>query len=124
MKILITGGTGFLGRHCALKLKSLGHEVSALGRNTSIGTELEKRGIRFINVDLSDAKAVHSACVNQEKVVHTGALNARFGKYSEFYRANVLGTKHIIDACLKEGIERLVHLSTPSLYFDYKHYFD
>ena len=124
MKVLITGGTGFLGRHCALKLKSLGHEVTALGRNKSIGAELEKQGIHFLNVDLTDAKAVHSACLDQERVVHAGALNARSGSYSAFYRTNVLGTKHVIDACLSEGIERLVYLSTPSLYFNYKHHLD
>jgi len=120
MKILITGGTGFLGRHCALRLNSLNNEVTVLGRNELIGAELEKRGVRFISANLIDESTILSACAGQEQVVHAGALNARWGKYSEFYRTNVIGTKNVIDACLAQGVERLVHLSTPSLYFNYR----
>jgi len=120
MKILITGGTGFLGRHCAIRLHSLGHIVTALGRNELTGAEFEKRGIRFINADLSDNEAIHSAFANQEQIIHAGALNARWGNYSDFYRANVLGTQHVIDASLAHGVQRLVHLSTSSIYFNYR----
>ena len=120
MKILITGGTGFLGRHCALRLNAANHEVTVLGRNALIGAELEKRGIRFIKANLIDESAVRLACFGQDKVVHAGALNSRWGKYSEFYQSNVIGTKNVIDACLKQGVERLIHLSTPSLYFNYQ----
>lgn len=120
MKILITGGTGFLGRHCALRLNDLKHDVTVLGRNAAIGVELEKRGIRFISANLEDKEAIFAACLGQEQVIHAGALNARWGLYNDFYNANVLGTQHVIEACLDHSIERLVYLSTPSLYFNYQ----
>ncbi len=120
MKILVTGGTGFLGRHLALRLKSLGFETSITGRNDKIGEELAARGVKYLRLDLADAEGVKRACAGQDKVVHSAGLASPWGKYAAFFEANVNGTRHVVDACLAGGVKRLVHLSTPSLYFNFK----
>jgi nucleoside-diphosphate-sugar epimerase len=121
MRVLITGGTGFLGRHCAVRLQRQGHVVSILGRNDRIGAELQKRGIRYLKADLIDAPKVIEACRDQDQVIHSGGLASPWGKYAAFYQANVEGTRNILQGCKTFGVHRLVHLSTPSLYFDYHH---
>lgn len=115
---LVTGGTGFLGQALARRLRDGGWIVAALGRNATIGARLEAEGIRFIQADLADAAAMAKACAGQDVVFHSGALSVPWGPYEAFYEANVLGTHHVAEGCLVGGVGRLVHVSTPSLYFD------
>jgi nucleoside-diphosphate-sugar epimerase len=123
MKVLITGGTGFLGKKLAYRLKEMGFNVTALGRNKHIGSELEKQGISFISSNLDDKKNI-DICKNKDYVFHVGALSSPWGKYSEFYKSNVIGTHNIINGCEKHNVKRLIHVSTPSIYFNYKDRYD
>jgi nucleoside-diphosphate-sugar epimerase len=120
MKALVTGATGFLGQKLAYRLSSMGWEVTAVGRNKSIGQQLKNDGINFLQADLSDSEKMTNACSEQDYVFHSGALSSPWGKYQDFYQSNVIGTKNIIDGCLKYNVKRLIHVSTPSLYFHYE----
>ena len=120
MKILITGATGCLGRNLTNKLLSDGqHQIYITGRNQKIGEILENQGAVFQNADLKDRKTIINLCEDKEIIFHCGALSSPWGKYKDFYGANVLGTQNIIDGCLKHNVKRLVYVSTPSLYFDF-----
>lgn len=119
MNVLVTGGTGFLGQRLALRLLAERHQVTVLGRNEGIGHTLEAQGIRFVRADLGDAERVSEACRDQEVVFHSGALSSPWGRYEDFHRANVLGTRHVTQGCQAHGVRRLVHVSTPSVYFDF-----
>ena len=119
MKVLVTGATGFLGKQTAKRLKADGVEVTGLGRNLAQGKMLEKMGIRFFQADLSEPEALATAFRGQDSVIHCAALSSPWGKYKDFYQANVVGTANVIAAAKKAGIKRLVHVSTPSLYVDY-----
>lgn len=121
MKILITGGTGFLGKATALRLKSLGHEVAVIGRNQKAGSEVAAHGIEFIKADLSERDNIIAACKGCEIVIHCAALASPWGEYDVFYQANVIGTRNVLAGCKAHRIRRLVNISTPSIYFDYKH---
>lgn len=120
MNTLVTGGTGFLGQRLALRLRDEGHQVTVLGRNEGIGKQLEAQGMRFVRADLGDAARVAEACRDQEVVFHSGALSSPWGRYEDFHRANVLGTRHVTESCRAHGVRRLVHVSTPSIYFDFR----
>ena len=120
MKILVTGATGFLGKRLALRLSELGYEVTATGRNTLVGVDLEKQGICFRKTDLQDTESIINACKNKDYVFHCGALSSPWGKYKDFYNTNILGTKNIIQGCKENSVKRLIHVSTPSIYFDFK----
>jgi nucleoside-diphosphate-sugar epimerase len=121
MNILVTGGTGFLGKQLALRLHSLFHNVTVLGRNQLIGQELIAKNIQFLNVDLRDKNGIIAACQGQDYIFHCGALSSPWGKYQDFYDTNVLGTTNIIQGCQIHHVKRLIYVSTSSVYFDFSH---
>jgi 2-alkyl-3-oxoalkanoate reductase len=113
---LVTGGTGFLGRHLVERLLAEGRRVIVLARNPA--PDLEKRGVRFIRASLDDAPAAAAACAGVETVFHTAAKVGVWGRYDDFFRTNVLGTRAILDGCRKHGVVRLVYTSTPSVVYN------
>jgi len=117
MKALVTGATGFLGGAVARRLHADGWAVTATGRNVEKGSILKQEGLYFVPADLGEAQAIVPLCAKQDVVFHCGALSAPWGKRADFERANVQGTQHILDGCRQYHVGRLVHVSTPSLYF-------
>jgi nucleoside-diphosphate-sugar epimerase len=120
IKALVTGATGFLGRHTALRLAQMGWDVSGMGRSRESGAQLTQAGIRFVMADMRDADRVVQACAGQDYVFHCAALSSPWGDYKEFYASNVMATRHIIEGCQRHEVKRLIHISTPSIYFDYR----
>lgn len=120
MNALVTGATGFVGGALARRLVAEGWTVTGVGRNRAAGTSLEHNGVQMIYGDLSQGEVVRFACEGQHLVFHCGALSAAWGKYNDFYQANVVGTRHIVEACLALKGVKLIHVSTPSIYFGYR----
>ncbi|QJD83004.1 NAD-dependent epimerase/dehydratase family protein [Cohnella herbarum] len=118
-KALVTGATGFLGRATALRLRDLGWDVQGLGRDPQAGRLLTEQGIPFVQADLRSTKEIEKACAGQDYVIHCAALSSPWGRYRDFYEMNVTGTENVVTGCLRHGVRRLVHVSTPSVYFDY-----
>lgn len=118
MKILVTGGTGFLGSHLAAALLEDGHEVFLLGRNFSAVQEQLTRGARAVSVDLRDRPAVIRACSGMDLVYHAGALSTPWGKRADFLAVNLGGTEAVIAGCQAHGVRCLVYVSSPSVIFD------
>jgi 2-alkyl-3-oxoalkanoate reductase len=114
--VLVTGGTGFLGRRIVDRLLAQGRQVAVSGRTAS--PELEARGVRFICAPLEDAGAVAAACRGMEAVFHVAAKVGVWGRYPDYFRANVLGTRAVIAGCRAHGVRRLVHTSTPSVVYN------
>lgn len=120
-KVLITGATSGLGLNLCLSLLNQGQEVVASGRNLKVGFFLKGKGARFVAADLENPEDVHHLCDGVATVFHCGAKSSAWGYFDDFYKANVKGTQHVIEGCLKHNVDRLVYVSTPSLYFDYMH---
>lgn len=116
MNILITGATGFLGKNIAERLHKQGMRITATGRNELIGTQLKRRGIRFIKANLEDRHAIINACAGIDTVIHCGARTTQTGPYEAYYAANVHGTENIIDGCITHRVRRLIHISTPAIF--------
>jgi 2-alkyl-3-oxoalkanoate reductase len=114
--VLVTGGTGFLGRRIVDRLLAQGRQVAVSGRTPS--PELEAKGVRFIRAPLEDADAVAAACQGMEAVFHVAAKVGVWGRYPDFFRANVLGTRAVIAGCKAHGVRRLIHTSTPSVVYN------
>ncbi|MCX6040804.1 MAG: NAD-dependent epimerase/dehydratase family protein [Caldilinea sp.] len=93
MKALITGATGFVGGALARRLHGLGWQVVGLGRNWEAGKQLAAAGITFLPGELRDAATIAAACRGREIVFHCAG-------------------------CREANVGRLVHVSTPSIYFD------
>ena len=115
-KVLVTGATGFLGKYVVEELVEHGYQVRAFGRNSKVGRSLENTSVSFFQGDLTNADDVTEACKEMDLVVHAGALSTVWGPWEDFYRANVLGTKYVLEACRQVGMQRLVFVSSPSIY--------
>jgi len=116
MKVLVTGGAGFVGRAIVEMLVRQGDHVGAYQRG--LYPDLESKGIRCFRGDLMDENSLQRAIAGCETVFHTAAKVSVWGKYSEFYRTNVIGTKHVIDCCRRSGVAKLVFTSSPSVVFN------
>jgi nucleoside-diphosphate-sugar epimerase len=114
--VLVTGGTGFLGRRLVDRLLAAGRAVAILARTPA--PDLEKRGVRFIRASLDDVPAVRAACAGIETVFHVAARVGVWGRYADFFRTNVLGTRALLDGCRAHGVRRLVLTSTPSVVYN------
>jgi len=119
MKALVTGATGFLGGALTHRLHDMGWDVTALGRNPLRLNKLEDEGIRPLRLDITRKGELTDAFKGQEVVFHCAALPSPWGNFEKFYQANVIGTRNVVQACLKNDAKRLVYVSTPSIYFDY-----
>ena len=114
--VLVTGGTGFLGRVLVGRLLAQGRSVSVLAR--SAAPDLEARGVRLIRARIDDPAAVAEACRGADTVFHVAARVGVWGPYDEFFRANVLGTRAVLAGCAAHGVRRLIHTSTPSVVYN------
>lgn len=116
MKVLVTGGNGFLGRALVTELKARGHQVSSASRRPS--PELAALGVRTLTCDLRNSEHVERAVQGQEAVVHAAALTGLHGARADFVRTNVEGTRFVVEACRRNGVRTLVYTSSPSVVFD------
>ncbi len=114
--VLVTGGTGFLGGRLVERLLAEGRRVTILGRTPA--PDLEKRGVHFVRSSLDDAPAVAAACAGMDTVFHVAAKVGVWGRYDDFFRTNVLGTRAIIAGCRAHGVRQLVYTSTPSVVYN------
>ena len=114
--VLVTGATGFLGKYVVDELVQHGYRVRTFGRNSKVGRSLENSSVSFFQGDLTTADDVLEACKGMNLVVHAGALSTVWGPWEDFYQANVLGTRYVLEACRQTGIQRLVYVSSPSIY--------
>ena len=113
MKVLVTGGGGFLGGAIVDQLLARGEAVRSFSRGQY--PELAAKGVETVQGDLADPEAVRKAVAGCEVVFHTAAKPGMWGSYESYYRPNVLGTRNVIAACKTEGVPRLVHTSSPSV---------
>lgn len=113
--ILVTGISGFLGRYVAQQLLAKGYEVVGVSRHSNDHIPI---GVDYQPLDLADQAAVAALFDRYDfkGVIHCAAKSSAWGTYQSFYSANVLATQHIVDACQKHGVDRLVHISSPSVY--------
>lgn len=115
-KVLVTGGGGFLGGAIVRQLVDRGDNVRSFSRN--FYPELAQLGVEQIQGDIVDKTAFEQACKGVKLVFHAAAKPGVWGNYADYYRTNVAGTQHVIDACKKHGVLRLVFTSSPSVVFD------
>ncbi|MDR0535235.1 MAG: NAD-dependent epimerase/dehydratase family protein [Puniceicoccales bacterium] len=117
MRILVTGGGGFLGRTLVGELRKHGHAVRTFSRNAPCPFPVlaDAPPVETILGDIADANAVLRACAGMDAVIHTAAKAGIWGARAEFHRVNVVGTLNVIGGCRGAGVAFLVHTSTPSV---------
>lgn len=110
---LVTGGGGFLGGAIVRRLVERGWQVRSFSRGRY--PALERLGVDCRRGDLADARAVSDAVAGADVVFHVAAKAGIWGPEREYYEANVVGTRHVLEACQEQGVPKLVHTSSPSV---------
>ena len=113
MKVLVTGGGGFLGSSVCRQLAIAGHEVTAFQRKQA--EHLEPLGVQSITGDIRDAGAVGAAVSTCDSVIHCAAYAGLWGNPDTYHAINVTGTENVIQACLDNGTGHMVYTSSPSV---------
>lgn len=120
VKLLVTGGAGYIGSVVSRQLLGAGHEVVVLDNLERGYRAAVAPGARLVEADLRDPDAVHSALAEGfEGVLHFAAFALVGESVSHpevYYRNNVLGTMHLLDAMREFEIPRLVFSSTCAVY--------
>ena len=122
-KVLVTGATGFLGRHIVRRLCNLEFEVVATGRNQNLGNKLFEKSCSFLKSNLEDlnpedlGKGFHA-------IIHCAGLSSPFGSYKNFFLSNVKSSQNLLHFAKQSNVKRFVYISTPSIYFNFKDHFD
>ncbi|MDR2812416.1 MAG: NAD-dependent epimerase/dehydratase family protein [Puniceicoccales bacterium] len=118
MKVLVTGGGGFLGYHIVELLLKRGYAVRAVGRRRQ--PILEARGVEFLRGDISFRDDAERAVRGVDAVFHVAGRACIDMNFYAYHNTHVVGTKNIIDACERYGVSKLVHTSTPAVVFNGK----
>jgi uncharacterized protein YbjT (DUF2867 family) len=107
--ILVTGGTGFVGRHIVHTLRAKDRPVRALVRNRRRGATLESWGCELVTGDVTDAASVRAAAEGCDTVIHLVALIA--GKPADFERVMTEATRNLVEAAEEAGARRFLLMS-------------
>lgn len=120
MNVLLTGSTGFLGFRTLERLVQLSYvdKVVASGRVLRKSREITHPKIKYILGDLADESFVGLLMKNIDVVINTAALSSPWGSEDLFYYSNVLTQKNIVESCKKHGVNRVIYISTPSMYYN------
>ena len=119
-KILITGGTGSLGQALSERLLKLGvNSIRIFSRNEAKQVEMESKfeneKLRFLIGDIRDLPRLERALEDIDIVFHAAALkHVPLIEYNPFegIKTNVIGTQNLIDACIKQNVERVIGIGT------------
>ncbi|MBA2575854.1 MAG: NAD-dependent epimerase/dehydratase family protein [Euzebyaceae bacterium] len=113
MRALVSGGGGFLGGAIVRRLLDRGWAVRSFARGAY--PALAAAGVEVLRGDLADADAVGRAVAGCDVVFHVAARAGVGGAPSAYRAANVDGTVHVVAACRRHGVGRLVFTSSPSV---------
>jgi dihydroflavonol-4-reductase len=109
--IAVTGASGLLGGNLVRELLAQGCRVRALVHHDD--RAISGLDIDTVHADLSDPSSLERAFSGMEVVYHLASLiSLSMNSWDEVQRVNVIGTRNVVDACLKCGVERLVHVSS------------
>ena len=123
MRMLVTGGAGFIGAHLANRLHSEGHYVRVLDNLSSGDPATLTNGISFTRSDVRDVPKLWSLLQGVDAVYHLAALvsvPASVLYPREYNDVNVGGTVALLEACRDVGVKRVIFASSATVYGDQK----
>ena len=113
--ILITGATGFLGRHITQHLLQSGQKTRLLVRNPDHPAIPKNELVEIAEGDILDTGSLQKAMEGVDQVIHAAAM-VTFAKknYPEMKAVNIQGTANVVNAALESGVNKLSHISSTS----------
>ena len=131
MRLLVTGGAGFIGSHYVRTILQGGYEgyrpdevvvldaLTYAGNRANLDPVAGDPRLRFVTGDIRDAAAVDGLVAEADHVVHFAAeshVDRSIDGAADFVLTNVVGTQVLLDAALRHGVDRFVHVSTDEVY--------
>ena len=114
-RILVTGGTGFIGQHLVSALVAHGRKVRVLDRRPPVCVV---PGVEYVSGSVLDSALVDETLRDTDEVYHLAGLPGMWlPKKSDFHAVNFQGTEMVIAAARKRGVARFLHCSTESILF-------
>ncbi len=112
MKLAITGGTGFVGRHLAERLTSMNHTVRIIARGVDSGAPWMKNhpDVDLVRGSVASRGVLETAFEHCDGVAHLAGINRESGN-QDFEEVHVRGTEHVVDAARSQGVDRISLLS-------------
>jgi len=113
MTTLVTGAAGFLGSHVARQLVARGETVRVLMRASSSNRAISDLSLEYVTGDLRDPASLDRAMAGVKRVYHVAADYRLWAKRKQdIYDSNVGGTKNLLAAAKRAGVEQLIYTST------------
>ena len=131
MRLLVTGGAGFIGSHYVRTVLQGGYEgyspdevvvldaLTYAGNRANLDPVAGDGRLRFVTGDIRDAAVVDGLVAEADHVVHFAAeshVDRSIDGASDFVLTNVVGTQVLLDAALRHGVDKFVHVSTDEVY--------
>ncbi len=127
MRVLVTGGTGFLGSHATRRLRESGHDVRLLVRTPGkVAPLMEKIGVDpddldVVQGDITDRDSVVAALDGCRGVVHAAAVvGTDATKDDEMERVNLAGVENVLGSAVEAGCDPIVHVSSVTALFPFQ----
>lgn len=122
-RALVTGANGFLGSYLVEHLLERGYQVRAMMRRkddliSGLG------GVETVHSDVRNLETVDEACRDIDVVFHTAAISGIWGSWKNFHGVNTIGTRNVVEACIRNNVPKLVYTSSPSVTFTGDHQFN
>ncbi len=121
MRIMVTGGTGFIGYHTVMALLDAGLEVSLLVRSEDKMQRVfgDTDIADFTIGDIGDADSVNRALKNCDGVVHVAALvSTQAADAERVYQTNLQGTRNVLGGAVEMGLQTIIHVSSVTALYD------
>ena len=113
MTTLVTGASGFLGSHVTRQLVARGEDVRVLLRPSSTNRAIADLSLEYVTGDLRDPVSLERAMKGVKRVFHVAADYRLWARRSrEIYDSNVGGTKNLLEAAKRAGVEQFIYTST------------
>jgi dihydroflavonol-4-reductase len=113
MKVVVTGGAGFVGHHVVRLLRERGDEVRVVLAPGESPDPVARLDVESMHADLRDLPALDRAMQGADRVIHTAAIYSLWMRdWQPIYQVNVQGTANLLEACRRADVERIVCTSS------------
>lgn len=116
-RVLVTGATGLIGGRLIERLREHSNvSIRALVRDSTKADRLQALSVEIATGDITRPETLPEVLAGCHVVVHCAARVTERGSWEEFWRSNVEGTRHVLEAAARAGVERFVHVSSVAVY--------
>lgn len=119
MKALVTGANGFLGSYIVKQLLDRDYHVRTLTRRKKDGMAVTNQ--ECFHGDIRDLDMIEKAFDDVDVVFHTAAISGIWGSWKKYHTNNTVGTRNVVECCLRHQVPKLVYTSSPSVTFTGDH---